>query len=111
MTFKNMYSVVSLILCKCKSIYNILTKMMHVFLANTLKTFRNCSNSKSNVFSFGGKCIQSPIQYVFSRYSVLPPNVFSHLFSFEGKCIQFCELILVAISLLPFEKSLNLKHL
>ena len=88
---KNIWSVNSDVMCNNILFLQNTEKNEHTYLKNAAKTFKNCTYSKINVFSFGVKCIQSGIQYVFSSYSVLGSNVFSQVFSFRGGCIQFCE--------------------
>lgn len=82
-----------------------LQNLYSFFVANMLITFVKCTYRVLNLFSFRGKSIQLPIQYLFSRYSVLRANLFSHLFSFRGVFIQFCELIFKAMFVLPFKLS------
>ncbi len=86
-----MYSVILSIFRDFKTELKKMQKMNTFFFANAVILFTNCTYSKNDIFSFGGKCIQSCIQLVFSRYSVLEAYVFSHVFSFRGSCIQFCE--------------------
>jgi hypothetical protein len=84
LTSAKTYSVKSHVLFNILIKRNIRSNFAHTFCEKAVFLFTNCRYSFFDIFSFRGKSIQSGIQYVFSRYSVLGAKVFSQVFSFRG---------------------------
>lgn len=76
-TFRKTYSVIFSVFWNIIIKINICSFFAHTFSVITAFLFTNCSIPFFDIFSFRGKSIQSSIQYVFSRYSVLGAKVFS----------------------------------
>lgn len=108
---KNTYSITLMQYGDFRHIMHNIKKSLHKYVNKVFKTFQKSTYSNSDLFSFKGKSIQLPIQYLFSTYSVLGVNLFTNLFSFRGLFIQKCEQLFKAILVFLLSISCDRGHL